>query len=332
LLMSVISARAATSRVREEVETAALRNESSGLWHLLDLVCDVVLPLDDQLRIMDKSARFSAMVMMQGKDVQGTCLQDFMSDEEDREAFERCATSRFSSLAEETVPRATHVKLRDTWGNQIRVELFCVQVQQLLGTRHFVGIREFSDTAQLPEVKHILARGRGRRRQQAMRAARGAPCSEGATPPASPDDGPGPPTEGSSDVSSSSEVLEQPPEGPQTLPPMCRALQETTPEAIQMVMARLIQMVHIQPPSGTGAVVRCKSGESSEGCCPLHARIAFIHRCVRKLSRRPCVRNLKEVDRLQCELCGLLSEPSAAARTQCFACHSDLRARHVLDL
>lgn len=38
----------------------------------------------------------------QGRNVQGTCLKEFMPDEEDREAFERCATSASPSLAEET--------------------------------------------------------------------------------------------------------------------------------------------------------------------------------------------------------------------------------------
>lgn len=43
----------------------------------------------EDLRIRDKSSRFSAMVMLQGKSVEGLRLQDYMPSEEDREKFER---------------------------------------------------------------------------------------------------------------------------------------------------------------------------------------------------------------------------------------------------
>lgn len=151
------STKVVVDRLHEEAKTAAVRSESSGLWNLLDLVCDVVVPLDEHLRIIDKAPRFSALVMMQGKDLEGTCLKDYMPEHEDREAFERCAISPPQSPAEETMPRAVHVKLRDGLGNLIRAELFCVQVQQLSGKTHFVGIREFSDCAPLPEFKRFGA-------------------------------------------------------------------------------------------------------------------------------------------------------------------------------
>lgn len=53
-----------------------LRGESSGLWGLLDVVCDVVVPLDERLQIHDVSERFSALVTMQGGSMQGAQLQD----------------------------------------------------------------------------------------------------------------------------------------------------------------------------------------------------------------------------------------------------------------
>lgn len=71
----------------------------------------------------------------------------------DRAAFERCVRAHGDEASgiTGTMPRALHVRLRDSLGNHIRVELFCVTVQSLVQRRFFVGIREFSDHTPLPE-------------------------------------------------------------------------------------------------------------------------------------------------------------------------------------
>lgn len=61
---------------RLEVQASALRSESSGLWSLLELICDVVVPLDDRLRVSEQALRLGALLTMQGKSLQGTRLQD----------------------------------------------------------------------------------------------------------------------------------------------------------------------------------------------------------------------------------------------------------------
>lgn len=48
---------------------------------------------------------------------------------EDRDAFEKFASSAELSSAEAVLPRALHVKFRDSLGNLMRVELFCVSFQ-----------------------------------------------------------------------------------------------------------------------------------------------------------------------------------------------------------
>lgn len=88
VVASAAAARAMRGDIGREVEADILRGESSGLWNLLDLVCDVVVPLDDQLRLKDAAPRFAAMVMSQGRNIEGMRLHGFMPSEEDQQAFE----------------------------------------------------------------------------------------------------------------------------------------------------------------------------------------------------------------------------------------------------
>lgn len=100
LSVSVSKARSVREQVRVDVETKDLRDESSGLSNLLDLVCDVVVVLDEDLRIKGNNSRFSAMVMLHGRSVEGVRLQDYMPSEEDKEAFERCTSLQSGSATE----------------------------------------------------------------------------------------------------------------------------------------------------------------------------------------------------------------------------------------
>lgn len=57
VLLSMSTTRSIREDIRNKVEKAMLMDESSGLWNLLDLVCDVVITMDAELRITDKVAR-----------------------------------------------------------------------------------------------------------------------------------------------------------------------------------------------------------------------------------------------------------------------------------
>lgn len=93
VLLSALCMHACRQEIRREIDATQLRTERSGLWNLLDLVCDVVVSLDGQLRLVGDASRLSAIVMLQGKSLQGMALEDLMPWEEDRETFRRCATS-----------------------------------------------------------------------------------------------------------------------------------------------------------------------------------------------------------------------------------------------
>jgi len=277
--LSVVSVRRMRESVRREMETATLRSESSGMRNLLDLVCDVVIPLDEDLRISCKDSRFPAMVMMPGKDVEGLSLTGFMPSMEDRAAFEKCAA------AEETEPRAIHIKLRDGLGNLIPVELFCVRMQPFLGKAHLIGIREFTDCMPIPECKRFD--GKRVRRQRAA-----SPASDAGSAA----------TGGSSD--------------------------ETVDEGIQLAIVNLMRMLSVSSSSEDFPTrLDCSSFESE--CCPFHARIARVRRCVRRLSTRACLPRFKSITAPQCSLCGLLvrlPDSMASGGACCFACGSRVEA------
>lgn len=312
LIVSSFSMQAAQEQTRREVETLTLRSESSGLWNLLDLVCDVVISLDGRLRIVGNASRFSALVMLQGKSSEGMDLTAFMTAEADRETFERCASSPSHSLAEETQPRAIHVKLRDGLGNLIPVELFCVRVQHLVGTTHFVGIREFSDFAPIPECKRF---GSGPSRRQPTAAAG---IGVGAIAGVSDDAG------DSATLSSSSDGSVPPPLVPdaQCSPvPSRLTMQETTNEAVQLALLRLLRMLSI----GMDASNDAEDSQSGEwrSCCPFHTRSSWIRRAMHSLETMPCMPRLKPISSQQCSVCGLLADPAgrrASDSGRCFAC------------
>lgn len=175
VMLSCWAAQDAEADIRRQVEALALQGESSGLWTLLDLVCDVVVPLDEGLTIADKASRFGATVTLRGRSVEGMRLQEFMPREEDRRAFESCFHAE-PGRPEPALPSALPVKLRDSLGNVIAVELFCVQFQTLLQRRrYFVGVRELGDALPIPESRQFPSRVeqvRRRRRRTARRRAR----------------------------------------------------------------------------------------------------------------------------------------------------------------
>mmetsp|Transcript_68762 Transcript_68762/g.199486 ORF Transcript_68762/g.199486 Transcript_68762/m.199486 type:complete len:552 (-) Transcript_68762:54-1709(-) len=307
IIVAVVSSQAVREDVRKDIETATLRSESSGLWNLLDLVCDVVVSLDENLRITDKASRFSALVMLPGKNLERMSLKDLMPAESDREAFERCAASSSTGLAEETVPRAIHVKLRDGLGNLIPVELFCVQVQQVVGRTHFVGIREFTDFAPIPECKRFDTATIGHRRHFARR-------DDGVLQPSA-----HVPVWGRSPSMTSPTPSESQSRG--------GAAEETIDEGIQLALVRLMRLLSVSSMRGD-RMAQIDSGSTENDCCPYHARVARIRACTRNLSARPCFPKFKSIVAPQCGMCGLLVEPPKCGRghAQCFACDTLLES------
>jgi len=322
-VLCVMSARAAQTLrddTRCEVDADMLRSESSGLWDLLDLVCDVVVQLDDQHRILDGAPRFSALVMSQGRDVKGMRLQEFMPLEEDKEAFERCASSMTAhDSAQGTAPRVLHGKLRDSMGNMIRVELFCVQVPRLVGRSHYVGIREFSDFAPIPECRRFESKSRSRRARSGTATAEDASQPPGADG-ADGEDGSGSESGSGSEFAESSSTWSSSMGGIGPVRGGGAMVQvETSDVAMQLALVRLMRMCS-EPRRGADSVA------TGDRCCPYHGRVARLSASLDTLHNMACVRNFRAKAIAQCGMCGLLvDEPPSGTRLRCFACLSEVR-------
>jgi len=308
-------------------------------------VCDVVVSLDGELKIIGSAARLSALVMLQERNFEGSCLHDLMPQAEDREAFTRCMAS--PAHGEGSVPRAVHSRFRDCFGNLIHVELFCVRVPQQVGVRCFVGIREFSDSAPLPECR-TFTRARGSRRRPRMR---GAASSSGAKqrPSSDPthsvpelcrdtdssdsdsarsgsDDKPSslgsPPSPTSSGEAPDHREHDDDARGGSGTSQLSRGASvalKTSEQAIHLAVVRLMRMLSLPSPK-------------KHDCCPFHSRISWLKSSLRSLGDRQCVPRFGSTRAAQCGMCGMLADSDAAKLCRdvsCFACGATIPSRRA---
>mmetsp|Transcript_104771 Transcript_104771/g.303227 ORF Transcript_104771/g.303227 Transcript_104771/m.303227 type:complete len:207 (+) Transcript_104771:283-903(+) len=194
-------------------------------------------------------------------------------------------------------------------GNSIRVELFCVCLEQLAGARYFVGVKEFSDCEPIPECERFEKPGGQRRRRKAGARARASASPPGDTTSSDPD------STGESIVSSNSDDSDA--AGPEA---QTTTMLETSDEAIHLALVHLMRLMSLASPMGSA-------------CCPFHSRIARLRRGLRNLNMRGCVARFKAHRALQCEFCGLLALAEAAeadsaqgCSARCFACEAVVSA------
>eukprot|EP00928_Gymnodinium_smaydae_P096401 TRINITY_DN8506_c0_g1_i1.p1 TRINITY_DN8506_c0_g1~~TRINITY_DN8506_c0_g1_i1.p1 ORF type:complete len:595 (+),score=33.61 TRINITY_DN8506_c0_g1_i1:53-1837(+) len=137
---------------REARATAEASNSDSVSWALksvLSSICDVVLELDDEMRISD-SAKSLALMLFRctSRSLQGSRVQDFLTDEADVGKFKRSAERNREILGDGFLPVIPfHTRLKDTLGNHIHVEVFQCPFRNNLTNRdrYIVGVREFRD-------------------------------------------------------------------------------------------------------------------------------------------------------------------------------------------
>lgn len=301
--------RDAEVEIRRDLKASVLKCESSGLWNLLDMICVVVVHLDDSLTIVDKASRFAAMVTLQGGSVEGMRLEDFMPVAEDRKAFELCAHAHpDGALSFDTVPRALHVRLRDSLGNLLSVELFCVAFRTPLRRSFFVGIREFCDA---PEIRPLTAPRGEARHSAAMDFLRLA--GEGQAQRRGDEAHPAP-SLSASDSDSLRSVLAAPPR------PGClgRDLAPTSCMGIELALVQLMRLCSRPVGQAEAAVGRC---------CPFHRRLGFLQDGVTGLAALPCAPGFQAHTAAQCGRCGFLVDSARAwdgHALRCFACQTEV--------
>eukprot|EP00429_Kryptoperidinium_foliaceum_P013373 CAMPEP_0176040030 /NCGR_PEP_ID=MMETSP0120_2-20121206/19846_1 /TAXON_ID=160619 /ORGANISM="Kryptoperidinium foliaceum, Strain CCMP 1326" /LENGTH=599 /DNA_ID=CAMNT_0017373425 /DNA_START=108 /DNA_END=1907 /DNA_ORIENTATION=+ len=131
----------------QEVVGQAKTCERSAISSLLEVLCDVVVDLDQNLTIKEHPAKFGVMLMQEsGKSLQGCAFRDFLAGKEDRDTFQRAVNSGGD---DEVVlsPSLFGVSVRDAIDNTIRVAVHHVPYRSLTGrTHHLVGLSEDSSS------------------------------------------------------------------------------------------------------------------------------------------------------------------------------------------
>ncbi|CAJ1404841.1 unnamed protein product [Effrenium voratum] len=127
------------SRLRESHVSSQL-DAASGL---LQLTCEAVLELDDDLRLTEHCPKLAAMLLRGGSSTQGLRFSEFVARDEAARAEEILRGS--SSVAQ-----AFHTHLVDSCASKFRTEVFQVTYQVPSGQhRHLIGLRDFTDLQSL---------------------------------------------------------------------------------------------------------------------------------------------------------------------------------------
>jgi len=132
-----------TSSAATHVKERSTQGQHSAVTSLLNMVCDAVVELDDDLRMAgDCPALSSALFHGQAKGLCGQPLKEFVFVD-DQAHFEDKVASQDTLAA---AAKMFHVRLRDSWGNAVPMELFHVPFSGVgEETRHLIGLREHSD-------------------------------------------------------------------------------------------------------------------------------------------------------------------------------------------
>mmetsp|Transcript_38625 Transcript_38625/g.98633 ORF Transcript_38625/g.98633 Transcript_38625/m.98633 type:complete len:614 (+) Transcript_38625:62-1903(+) len=141
--------------IRGEIEAKQERSYRTALMSLLRSMCDAVVELDCQRRIVDHASALSHLLLHgPGKSLRGLTLKDFMPEEQDQQRFD-------NSLEDPNTPML-HVVLRDCLGNRIRMHMFHIAFRSSDDTQHhFVGLTEATDpfTASYNESPGVVQPG-----------------------------------------------------------------------------------------------------------------------------------------------------------------------------
>jgi len=302
--------RTMTAEARGVAERENLREESSAFRDMLELVCDVVAPLDEGLRLAEETSRLSAMVTFRQKaSVKGMRIQDFMPDEGDKIAFESCMNALSENDTGATTSRVLHSKLRDGLGNTLSVELFCVLTRSLFGKGYLLGIREFSDYAPAPMAAG--SRSQRRTRSQAGSSDGGSPHSSGR-----------PSNQLASESGSDTESVHSSDHKDK----VATRLSPTSDTGVQLALVRVMARLEVR---------------SRASCCPYHQRLRHITKAVGSLKSVECLPSFETSDKLQCKTCGFLNPDSLGGDVEatdghvtatCFACQNPIERRSPLSL
>ncbi|CAE8691352.1 unnamed protein product, partial [Polarella glacialis] len=307
VLLTVVSA-AHEQRMKAEAKaTVQARSASdfqSAVSKLLSTIYDIVIELDEHMKILGRAETLAGFLLHgPHRQLQGSLFQDFMYDADDKADFERHlveARTKPHSGHLQSLAIPVRLRLRDSSGNTLRVELLHAEFQDLnLNSHYLIGIRDITDGLpashtldpamladafgappfQLPAARVIGAPRQNQNR--IVKARRGTP----ATPPH------GCFTSSLADISDTSQFALS-----QLMLPHFR------PTSSEVVKASLVQIL-----------LRWNLDQTNSWCCSWHFVIYVAMSHLRMLQRGGCFSSHEVLAEWQCPRCGMMDESASAA-------------------
>lgn len=145
-------------RVELAMEKGNALTQLNAASALLQLTCDAVVELDEELRLTEHSNELAAMLLRdsvaggRGGTLKGTLFTDLMPPMDAPPAIAKLSMFRSSGSssqppAQTVRAHAFHTRLVDSWSTKLRTEVLQVMYTKMDGqTCHLVGLRDFTDS------------------------------------------------------------------------------------------------------------------------------------------------------------------------------------------
>lgn len=184
------------SNMKQTIQCGKATKELNAASSLLQLTCDAVVELDEDLRVVAHSPELAAMLLRTrpGYSLEGVCFTDFIATPAEAMRVEEILLSNTAQKSDDSpgsakTPRWTddstahafHTRLMDSCSSKFRTEVFRVRYNGLDGrVRQLLGIRDFTDEAALAaSAIDAASPSRGTPLNSTSVASFAAPSSEG---------------------------------------------------------------------------------------------------------------------------------------------------------
>uniref|UniRef100_A0A7S1L409 PAS domain-containing protein n=1 Tax=Alexandrium catenella TaxID=2925 RepID=A0A7S1L409_ALECA len=270
---------------------------------MLGTICDIVVELDEDLRLTRHSERLSDVLLhTSGRSLQGVPIQEFMPAEDDRSTF-----SEKLGGAEKSPSHAEvfHAKIGDSNATSVSMEFFSVGfVGPDTRRHHLLGMREFTDIPPLTPAPEL------QQRQQALPArARSARTTWPGTPGNANRCGalaPGAPEKSEEASSASSRSSWGPSAAEQG--GLYRRMTDDSVKKITIATTLLSWRVHVP----------------AVACCPWHAALTDAQCVVDSMKSHRCNPSFWPKGPWQCQRCGIVDDAyrlGDSTRSKAAGCH-----------
>ncbi|CAE8733353.1 unnamed protein product, partial [Polarella glacialis] len=261
---------------------------------LFSKIYDIVIELDEHLKIVGGRAEALAGYLLHGpnRQLEGSLFQDFMFDSDDKAEFESHlkqgrSTPNAGQLNSESLAIPVRLRMRDSLGNALRVELLHAEFLDLnLKVHYLIGLRDITDisdglplddanlTPLLPPAPAII--GASRQNSKGGLRSRGTPAM---------------PLNGSFMSSSSGTSAVS-----QLMRPDFRA---TRPLGVRASLAQVL--------------IRWNLDRTNSWCCSWHLLVYVAMSNLRQMQRQACFDSHELVSEWQCPRCGMMDNSASEA-------------------